>query len=514
MNSKKYVDTASIIQVIGNIYNAVSLLDNEDYKFNEDDFPEEFHKVLFGSIYNLHLLGAKEITANAIEDYLEQRPKKLAVYNVNKGREYLEKIAESVQISTFDYYYKRMKKMTLLRMYANVGVDVSWLYDPDNILNVKKKQAQEDWLDNTAIEEIADAIDKKIVDIRLKYVDDANDSADNAGKGALALLNRLKETPEIGYPLFGPYINTVTRGARLKKFYLRSAATGVGKTRSMIADACFIACDELYDSEKGEWVENGTKEPTLFITTEQELEEVQTMMIAFLSDVDEEHIISNDYYAGEWERVTHAAELLEKCPLYVQQLPDFSLQDIENTIKRGLRDYGVKYVFHDYIHTSMKILEEITKRSGGVKLREDNILFMISIRLKDLCNQYGIFIMTATQLNADYVEAGTPDQNLLRGAKSIADKIDMGAIMLEVTQKDRESLSTLLTKVNCEMPTIKISIYKNRRGRWKGIYLWCKANRGTCKIIPMFVTNYQYEFMDIQDTQIKVKPRKVDASAF
>ena len=39
----------------------------------------------------------------------------------------------------------------------------------------------------------------------------------------------------------------------------------------------------------------------------------------------------------------------------------------------------------------MKILEEINKRSG-VRLREDNILFMISIRLKDLCNQYGILL--------------------------------------------------------------------------------------------------------------------------
>ena len=69
----------------------------------------------------------------------------------------------------------------------------------------------------------------------------------------------------------------------------------------------------------------------------------------------------------------------------------------------------------------MKILEEITRRSGGVRLREDNILFMISIRLKDLCNQYGVFIMTATQLNSDYREAEEYDQNLLRGAKSIAD---------------------------------------------------------------------------------------------
>lgn len=46
--------------------------------------------------------------------------------------------------------------------------------------------------------------------------------------------------------------------------------------------------------------------------------------------------------------------------------------------------------------TSMKILEEVTRRSGGVKLREDNVLFMLSNRLKDLCNKYGIFILTAT----------------------------------------------------------------------------------------------------------------------
>ena len=46
---------------------------------------------------------------------------------------------------------------------------------------------------------------------------------------------------------------------------------------------------------------------------------------------------------------------------------------------------------------------------------------MLSTKLKDLCNQYGIFILSGTQLNANYVESETPDQNLLRGAKSIAD---------------------------------------------------------------------------------------------
>ena len=162
-------------------------------------------------------------------------------------------------------------------------------------------------------------------------------------------------------------------------------------------------------------------QPVLFITTEQELEEIQTMMLAFISNVNEEHILNGDYSGDEEERVRTAAQILADAPLYVEELPDFSLKDVEDKIKKNIRDNDVHYIFHDYIHTSLKILEEITRRSGGIKLREDNILFMLSTRLKDICNKYGVFIMSATQLNGSYQESQTPDQNLLRGAKAIAD---------------------------------------------------------------------------------------------
>ena len=38
--------------------------------------------------------------------------------------------------------------MTLLRAYDSFGVDVTDIYDPDNILDIKKKQLQEEQLDN------------------------------------------------------------------------------------------------------------------------------------------------------------------------------------------------------------------------------------------------------------------------------------------------------------------------------------------------------------------------------
>ena len=79
--------------------------------------------------------------------------------------------------------------------------------------------------------------------------------------------------------------------------------------------------------------------------------------------------------------------------------------------------------------------------------------------------------------------------------------------MLEVSQEDKTALEGILKKEQLPDPVIKISIYKNRRGRYKGVLLWCKANRGICRIEPMFMTNYQYQLIPIEDLKIKVKPR-------
>ena len=90
----------------------------------------------------------------------------------------------------------------------------------------------------------------------------------------------------------------------------------------------------------------------------------------------------------------------------------------------------------------------------------------------------------------------------------ISDKIDMGALMLETVPEDIESLKPILSQGQFETPEIKMSIYKNRRNKYKGILLWCKADRGTCKIIPMFATNYNYEMIPIDDVRITVEEEK------
>ena len=151
----------------------------------------------------------------------------------------------------------------------------------------------------------------------------------------------------------------------------------------------------------------------------------------------------------------------------------------------------------------MKILEEITRRSGGVKLREDNVLFLLSVKLKEIATQYNVFILSSTQLNQDWKTSDIPDQNLLRGAKSIADKIDMGMILLDTTEEDRDKLANVVND-GMRMPNVKLSIYKNRRGMYNRCYIWMYANKGTCRFDGVFCTTYNYELVPIGELNISM----------
>lgn len=505
MKKSKYSDIPSTIQVIANVFKNPSLLDNEKYTIIEEDFDNDFHKLLFGTIYKLHEKGAEKISIDDIENFLSSREIEYGIYKSNKGREYLSKIIEMAEPDNHEVYYDRMKKISLLRAFDNFGLDVSFIYDPNNITDLQKKQRQEDYLNNATLADIINKIEDKIDEIRINYSTNTISESHKAGDGLESLIERMRQTPDVGIPLYGNLINTVTRGARLKKFYLRSAPTGIGKSRTMIADACYAACNLIYDATLNCWINNGAKEKVLYISTELDIEEVQTMMLAFVSNVDEEKIINGSYSDEEYLRIKKAVNILKNSNLFIEIIPDFSLKDIENLVKTNIREHDVSYVFFDYIHSSLKILAEVSKITNGMKLREDNILFMLSAKLKDICNQYGIFLMSSTQLSNDYKDSDTPDQSLLRGSKAIADKIDVGAHLLPVTEKDLSSLETVLSSNIFDKPDLKLAIYKNRRAKYKGVYLWCKSDLGVCKVNPMFATDYRYELLSMQDLKIIVE---------
>ena len=501
MSKLKYIDTPATVQVLGCIINDLSILDDSRYDLSDIDFPKGFHRTLFSALTNLAALGTEYITPQTLEDYLKDKPQSYAEYKVGDGPRFVKSCMSNADFHNFEYYYNRIKKLTLMQAYYDAGLDVSTIYNPDE-LDISKREQQNKYFDSLSLTDIADKIDTLMLKIRAEYVDHSIDNSILASAGIDELFASLGEVPDVGQPMYGEMINTITRGMRLGKFYLRSAATGVGKTRTMVADFCNCGCAKIW--KDGEWIDNGLAFPSFFISTELELDELQTMMVAFLADINEENILNNVLSFEERERIKTAIQIIKDSPLYIEVIPNFSLKDIENAIKRNIRMYSVQYIFLDYIHTSMKILEEITKRSGGVKLREDNILFLLSVTLKEIATEYNVFILSSTQLNQDWKSADIPDQNLLRGAKSIADKVDTGMLLLDITDEDKEKLQTIVND-GMGMPNVKMSIYKNRRGSYNKCYLWMYADKATCRFEGAFCTDYNYELIPITETKIHMR---------
>ena len=90
-------------------------------------------------------------------------------------------------------------------------------------------------------------------------------------------------------------------------------------------------------------------------------------------------------------------------------------------------------------------------------------------------------------------------------AKSKDDLLDKALNELNVKEEDLEALSDIFATNMFDKPTVKMSVYKNRRGRYKGIILWCKADLGCCRVNPMFATTYDYELIALDDIKITVE---------
>lgn len=140
-----------------------------------------------------------------------------------------------------------------------------------------------------------------------------------------------------------------------------------------------------------------------------------------------------------------------------------------------------------------------------MKIREDQVLFLLASKIKDIAGKYKVFISSSSQLNGSFKTERILDQNVLAGAKAMANRVDFGSIMVDVVQEDLDALDTLLSGMDVEEPNIKMSVYKNRRGKTNRVILWMKADKGTCRYETLIdkksgralVTDFDYNLVDV-----------------
>lgn len=482
-------DKNAMMQIIGCLLKNPMILIDTKYILTKNDFDLPLAKNIFHAISNLfQQYKVENISIVDIDNYFQKTEAGYDNFKKQNGLQYLNDCLEISNLSSFDFYYDRLKKMSALRALKNDGFDISKIYN-ENEFDLVKEQKQQEKLDRMTVQDIFDTYTKSISDLQYDYVCKDDSEEGPIASGVDKLFEELQQNPEIGIPLQGDIYNTIVRGARLKKFYLISGASGTGKTRQMVGHACTIAFPERYDTKTNRWIVTGKGNKILFFATEMDKEETQTMILAHISGINEDKILNNYYETPEEkQRIYDAIKIMDyyKDNFIFVRIGDPSIGQIKALIKKEVLKYNIKYVFYDYIFSSPGLLMEYK----DLNLREDVVLTMLSTALKDLANELNVFVMSGTQLNGNWQDGKLPrNQNLLRGSKGIVDKIDVGGISLPVTQDEHNLIDPVARKLNKDLPTQVQDLYKIRRGKYNRVRLWSKVDLGTCRTEDLFLTD-------------------------
>ena len=502
-------DMTAYRQVIGCLmYKPLLFLEYPDIRPQDFDFGPA--KVCLFAIKKLYEAGAEALSPSEVDlEITRYGSAAEQTYKAENGLEFLKNAYEYAQLSNFDVYYKRLKKNALLRKLQEKHYDISEFYIADkDVKDPALETALIEKLESATLEDILNSVEKNYNEIRNDFTNGMNKQG-NPAEEIDKLIEDLKKTPSIGPSLEGKKFSTVCRGARAGCFYLKSASTSAGKSRTSIFDACHLAYPKRWSHELKDFIEEldskGNPRPprkVLFIVTEMDKEELQTIMLAYLSGVDEDHILTGNYEFGEETRVKYAAQIMKEYNGYflIEEIADPNLQNVQSTIKKYATIDEVKYVFFDYIHSTASMINQFSKNN----VREDVILMMMANQLKQIAKDYNIFIFSATQVNALGIsddEMEFKDERTIRGAKAIADKCDMGYVMTRISDKAWNTLKANLQPAvrdgtippeyleDDNRPTHVLDIYKMRRGRYKMIRIWTHLHLGTGYRRDLFITN-------------------------
>lgn len=488
-----FVDKGLTLQIFGSLMKKPDFLSNSDkYFLMPDDFSTIFERNIFTAIFNLYQNGATRLTTVDIDNYIKAVPGAYTSFERENGIEYLEDCEELSHPENFDYYYTKLKKLNCLRDLNKLGYSTKSIYSTEISEEAKKIN---DRFETLTISDIFDLCKANIASLESKYNRKYTNSESKASDGIDKLIEDLKTNPEVGANLPGHIINTIVRGARRGKFYIKSASSGAGKTRGLVGDACYLAYPIRYDEATCSWIQDGSNETVLYIVTEQDISEVQTLILAYLSGVNEEKLLYHSYDADEGERIQKAAKIMKyyENSFHVAKISDPSISIVKSTVRKYYFENHIENVFYDYIFSSPGLLGEFR----DLKIREDVVLNMMSTALKDLAADLGIFVSSSTQLNRgdEDSKTGMKNQNNIRGAISIVDKCDIAYIFARTVPEELEAIEPFSKKIGI-VPNQVADLYKVRRGRFVNVRIWSYFDYGTCRKKDLFITYPDYSVVE------------------
>ena len=478
--------------LLGILMNDSSKILDDKYPLDKDDFEcVLFQKIIYSCIYNLAIKGVKRFGGMEIAEFLSDYPTQEQIFKDNDGLNYIETIVELTKdkVDNFEYYWNSVRKHSLLREYDKQGFDISWIWNKE-----ESDYKNEEELNRYTIDDIVSHYNIISSDIIKQFNVNKQYEEYKAGTDFAKTKEIFKETPLLGNSFQSEYLNDIFNG--IYGFIIRVSKSGGGKSVLSIGDLCKCTITEYWDSEIGEWVKNKSRVGAgLFINTEMELRnQLDPLIIGWISGVDRGHIIKGRYEKGEEERVDHAIQILIDSELYLVDDPAFTIKSIESTIENYVLKYNIKTVCFDYLQNNGFVANELGKQSKTY-INEWQILLALTDRLKQLQLKYGISFLSSVQSNGQEDTMTIPNESCLAGSKAQVRKVDGCFAMFPPTKKELEQTLPMLKKRGFDNDSEGYvnnvcHIIKGRNSQYpKNIKVFQHIDYGTGRSIDLYCTD-------------------------
>ena len=465
------------------------LSETDKYQLTLDDFYYKIDKYIFAAIENLYRGGANKIQPIDVENYLQTNGAASVIFSKNNGIEYLQDAEYLSELQNFEYYYKRLKKINLLNELKSQGINIDEFYIED-LTNPRALEVNKDF-EELEIDDILDVLKRKVLGLENKFTQKEVTQTESAFEGIEDIIKDAVENVDIGAPVQGELLNEVMSGARLGTFIVRSAASGTGKTRQAVGDACYIAYPFRYEPIKKKWEQIGSGRKVMFVATEQTIPEIQKMILAYLTGFNESKFRYGNFTKEEERIIRQAVWIMKEYQenFYIVQMPAPRIDLVKNLVREQVLLHGIEYVFFDYIFICPSLLSEFK----GVSLRNDEILLMFSTALKELAVELNICMFSSTQVNAN-ADSNTNIRNesSIAGSRAIINKADIGMVMARPTKEEIDFFASAGEAI----PTMVTDVYKVRSGAWTQVRIWSVVDLGCLRKQDLYITNSRLEMIE------------------
>jgi replicative DNA helicase len=508
----------TIQQVLGSLMKHPQFLSEVDkYSLSISDFSTKFEKYIFTAIQGLWHNGAPKITAFDIEVYMEANEAARRVFDLQNGLEYLQDIEEFSNVENFPYYYNKLKKLNLLRDLKKQNFDVSDFYQED--LTASNATEINQRFEDLTISDIITGVKKKLLILESDYATTEEVQEWNIADDVDELVESFGEDGSVGLPIQGAIFNKVIDGAQRSCLTIRSGASGTGKTRNAVADACLLAFPLRYNSEINSWEQIGSNQKVLFIITEQTDKQIKKMILAYLSDINESKFKYGKFTEEEKKIINQAKQVMKdfSSNFILVRIPNPTIELVKTKVREKVLLHDIGYVFYDYIFIGPALLNEFR----GFGVRNDEVLLMMATALKDLAVELNVCVFTSTQVNANADNnVNIRNESSLAGGRSTINKADNGAIMARPTKEELETLEPITSSYG--KPNLVTDIFKVRSGEWTQVRIWSIVDLGRMRrddlfitdsrleVINDFYTGDEYNISDFEDEELMEIKRKVD----